>query len=85
MQHVNRNSSRTPGFDPRLFLRDEELDYGISLILTGERVLMREAAHLSSRLNIPPLAARVLTQEHILYPAVLRRALLGVKEPLFLP
>lgn len=60
MQHVNRNSSRTPGFDPRLFLRDEELDYGISLILTGERVLMREAAHLSSRLNIPPLAARVL-------------------------
>jgi len=31
------------------------------------------------------LAARVLAQEHILYPAVLKRVATGVESPLFLP
>ncbi len=60
MQHVNHNSNRAPGFDPRLFLRDEELDYGISLILTAERTLMKQAATLAEAQSIPPLAARAL-------------------------
>ncbi len=60
MPDVNQNRLNTPGFDPRLFLRDEELDYGIALILSGERVLMREAGNLAAAHAMPPLAARVM-------------------------
>ncbi|MDJ0921154.1 MAG: MarR family transcriptional regulator [Henriciella sp.] len=60
MVDVNQNRASPPGFDPRLFLRDEELDYGISLMLTAERVLMKQAGHIAEAHNMPPLAARVL-------------------------
>ena len=60
MVDVNQNRANTPGFDPRLFLRDEELDYGISLMLTAERVLMRQAGNLAQTHAMPPLAARVM-------------------------
>jgi len=32
------------GLDPRLFLRDEELDRGVALILAGERALIKAGA-----------------------------------------
>ncbi|MEO0549419.1 MAG: MarR family transcriptional regulator [Pseudomonadota bacterium] len=60
MADVNHNRTNPPGFDPRLFLRDEELDYGISLMLTAERVLMKQAGHIAQKHAMPPLAARVL-------------------------
>lgn len=60
MPDVNQNTPRAPGFDPRLFLRDEELDYGISLILAGERLLMLQAGTLAKQLDLPPLATRML-------------------------
>jgi len=60
MHDVNQNRGQAPGFDPRLFLRDEELDYGISLLLSGERVLMRQSGDLATTEAMPPLAARVL-------------------------
>lgn len=60
MPDVNHSRANAPGFDPRLFLRDEELDYGIALLLAGERVLMKQAGDLSAREAMPPLAARVL-------------------------
>ena len=41
MVDVNQIRANAPGFDPRLFLRDEELDYGIALLLAGERALMK--------------------------------------------
>ena len=46
---VNTSSS----FDPRLFLRDEELDRGVALILAGERALLRaaESSRKSAALN----------------------------------
>ena len=45
------NTSAT--FDPRLFLRDEELEHGVSLILAGERRLAAasESARKAARLN----------------------------------
>jgi DNA-binding MarR family transcriptional regulator len=60
MHDVNQNRANAPGFDPRLFLRDEELDYGISLMLAGERALMRAAGGIATQQEIPTLAARVL-------------------------
>lgn len=60
MQHVNTKRRGMPGFDPRLFLRDEELDHGISLILMGERLLMKQTQALAETLSLPPLAARVI-------------------------
>jgi DNA-binding MarR family transcriptional regulator len=60
MAIVNQNRASAHGFDPRLFLRDEELDYGIALMLAAERALMREAGDLASAQNMPPLAARAL-------------------------
>ena len=60
MHDVNQNRANAPGFDPRLFLRDEELDYGISLMLAGERALMRAAGGIATQQKIPTLAARVL-------------------------
>lgn len=60
MHDVNQNRLNSAGFDPRLFLRDEELDYGIALILSGERVLMKAAGDLAAHESLPPLAARVL-------------------------
>jgi len=60
MHDVNQNRGQAPGFDPRLFLRDEELDYGIALLLSGERVLMRQSGDLATAEAMPPLAARVL-------------------------
>lgn len=58
MPDVNRNNA--PGFDPRLFLRDEELDYGISLLLAAERVLMSRASEIATDYHIPHLAVRIL-------------------------
>lgn len=60
MAIVNHNRASAPGFEPRLFLRDEELDYGIALLLAAERALMRQAGQLAKTLHIPPLAARIL-------------------------
>lgn len=60
MPDVNQNRANAGGFDPRLFLRDEELDYGIALILAGERVLMSAAGGIAAQQDIPTLAARVL-------------------------
>lgn len=60
MADVNQNSIETPGFDPRLFLRDEELDYGIALFLAGERTLMKQAGDLAEQESLPAIAARIL-------------------------
>ena len=60
MVNVNQIRANAPGFDPRLFLKDEELDYGIALLLAGERALLKAAGEISRSLEIPPLAARVL-------------------------
>lgn len=60
MADVNQNRVETPGFDPRLFLRDEELDYGIALFLSGERTLMKQASELAEQEALPALAARIL-------------------------
>ena len=60
MHDVNQNRGSAQQFDPRLFLRDEELDYGIALLLAGERVLMKQATDLAGDANLPPLGARIL-------------------------
>ncbi|MGC6499464.1 MAG: MarR family winged helix-turn-helix transcriptional regulator [Henriciella sp.] len=60
MADVNRNRTSSTGFDPRLFLRDEELDNGIALLLAGERALINLAEPLISLPDMPPLAKRVL-------------------------
>ena len=60
MVNVNQIRANAPGFDPRLFLRDEELDYGIALLLAGERVLMTVVNEIAEDFDLPQLAARVL-------------------------
>lgn len=60
MVNVNRMRENRPGFDPRLFLRDEELDYGIALMLAGERALLTAARDLAGEINLPQQAARAL-------------------------
>lgn len=60
MVDVNQIRANAPGFDPRLFLRDEELDYGIALLLAGERALMKAASEIARDFELPPLAARVM-------------------------
>ena len=60
MVDVNQIRANAPGFDPRLFLRDEELDYGIALLLAGERALMRASGEIARDFSLPNLAARVL-------------------------
>lgn len=60
MVNVNQIRANAPGFDPRLFLRDEELDYGIALLLAGERALMKAASEISRDFELPQLAARIL-------------------------
>lgn len=60
MVNVNQIRANAPGFDPRLFLKDEELDYGIALLLAGERALMKAAGEIARDHNLPVLAARVL-------------------------
>lgn len=60
MVNVNQIRANAPGFDPRLFLRDEELDYGIALLLAGERALMKAAGEIARSFDLPMLAARTL-------------------------
>lgn len=60
MVDVNQIRANAPGFDPRLFLRDEELDYGIALLLAGERALMKAAGEIARDFSLPALAARIL-------------------------
>lgn len=60
MVNVNQIRANAPGFDPRLFLRDEELDYGIALLLAGERTLMRVVGEIAETFEMPQLAARIL-------------------------
>ena len=60
MPDVNLTRANAQGFDPRLFLRDEELDYGIALLLAGERALTKPAPALAAAHQMPLLAARVL-------------------------
>ena len=60
MVNVNQIRANAPGFDPRLFLRDEELDYGIALLLAGERALMKAAGEIARSFDMPILAARTL-------------------------
>jgi len=62
MRYVNQIRQNAPGFDPRLFLRDEELDYGILLLLAGERALAHAAGDLAGQQNIPPMAARLMLE-----------------------
>jgi len=52
---VNTSAS----FDPRLFLRDEELDRGVALILAGERALLlaAEKGRISAALGKTELQA----------------------------
>ena len=51
------NTSST--FDPRLFLRDEELDRGVALILAGERALSQaaESSRKSAAVNSTEMRA----------------------------
>ena len=60
MVNVNQIRANAPGFDPRLFLRDEELDYGIALLLASERALMKAAREIASDFEMPILAAQTL-------------------------
>ena len=60
MVNVNQIRANAPGFDPRLFLKDEELDYGIALLLAGERALMKAAGDIARSFDLPMLAARTL-------------------------
>jgi len=60
MPDVNQMRASAPGFDPRLFLRDEELDYGIALVLAGERALLKGAGDLAGAYDMPQLSARTL-------------------------
>ena len=60
MVDVNQIRANAPGFAPRLFLRDEELDYGIALLLAGERALMKASGEIARDFSLPSLAARVL-------------------------
>lgn len=60
MVNVNQIRANAPGFDPRLFLRDEELDYGIALLLAGERTLMGVVSEIADTFDMPQLAARAL-------------------------
>ena len=60
MPDVNQMRRNAPGFDPRLFLRDDELDYGIALVIAGERALMTGVSDIARSLSIPELAARTL-------------------------
>lgn len=60
MVNVNQIRANAPGFDPRLFLRDEELDYGIALLLASERALMKAAREISREFGMPLLAAQTL-------------------------
>lgn len=57
---VNQIRANAPGFDPRLFLRDEELDYGIALLLASERALMTATREIADDFKMPTLAARTL-------------------------
>lgn len=57
---VNQIRANAPGFDPRLFLRDEELDYGIALLLAGERALMNATREIAQEFEMPVLAAKTL-------------------------
>lgn len=60
MVNVNQIRANAPGFDPRLFLRDEELDYGIALLLAGERALMKATREIARDFEMPLLAANIL-------------------------
>ena len=60
MVNVNQIRANAPGFDPRLFLRDEELDYGIALLLASERALMKAAREIARDFEMPLLAAQTL-------------------------
>ncbi|MEM7329505.1 MAG: MarR family winged helix-turn-helix transcriptional regulator [Pseudomonadota bacterium] len=60
MVNVNQIRANAPGFDPRLFLRDEELDYGIALLLASERALMKATREIASEFEMPILAAHTL-------------------------
>ncbi|MEL7113710.1 MAG: MarR family winged helix-turn-helix transcriptional regulator [Pseudomonadota bacterium] len=60
MVYVNQIRANAPGFDPRLFLKDEELDYGIALLLAGERALMKASGEIARTHAMPLLAARTL-------------------------
>ena len=60
MPDVNQMRRNPQSFDPRLFLRDEELDYGIALVLAGERTLIRQAGELALENGLPALASRTL-------------------------
>ena len=57
---VNQKTGEASRFDPRLFLRDEELDHGIGLLLAAERALRRAAARLESDAGLNGSAARIL-------------------------
>jgi len=60
MVNVNQIRANAPGFDPRLFLRDEELDYGIALLLASERALMKATRDIARDFEMPILAAHTL-------------------------
>ena len=54
---VNQKPGETGRFDPRLFLREEELDNGIALLLASERAIAEalRRAQKETGLNMPEL------------------------------
>lgn len=61
---VNTPVTGAPPLDPRLFLRDEELDRGVALVFAAERALSRAAAPALQRARLTPLEARILLALH---------------------
>ena len=59
-REVNTSNTSGPVFDPRLFLRDEELERGIGLILAAERVLAMVAETARRKTGLSAAECRIL-------------------------
>lgn len=53
-----------PSLDTRRFLRDEELDYGLSLILGAERRIVRALGRFAEKTALPARDLRLLITIH---------------------
>lgn len=91
---LNIHPSLLPKY-PGLHTHQRALDAGdtahgctvheVTTELDGGPILGQARVAILPNETADALAARVLVQEHKLYPAVLRRVLLGNRTPLFLP
>ncbi len=82
---VNSPGAGTPAFDPRLFLRDEELERGIGLILGAERALAAAAEPARETAGLSIAECRILLALRT-YPGIEVSALrerLGATVPTF--